>query len=209
MMHRRNAGSSLIAKPRNDRCPAGDGTLLCVDLQFEAPCDGAGQARHDPPAGFLAANVDVAVIAYRTNRWPRRSRPRSSSSKTRFGSRGESGPPPAFAGAGLAGSLPGSPRTAPPAIEHTGGQVSPDQPTNPPIRDPRRHRGHQPIVVDPVGEFCQVAACSASIRRNNVVAPLLEEVEANSESNRDIPNLPGVLGDGAIGGEPAHTGDVQ
>src|SRR5207247_441386 len=43
-----------------------------------------------------------------------------------------------------------------PAIEHSGGQVSPDQPENPPVRDPRCHRGHQPVVVDPVEEFGQV-----------------------------------------------------
>src|SRR5207302_6743129 len=41
---------------------SGDGTLLCVDLQFEAPFDKAGQARHDPSAGLFAADVDVTVI---------------------------------------------------------------------------------------------------------------------------------------------------
>jgi hypothetical protein len=41
---------------------SGDGTLLRVDLQFEAPFDEAGQARHDPPAGLFAADVDVTVI---------------------------------------------------------------------------------------------------------------------------------------------------
>src|SRR5712664_4538722 len=41
---------------------SGDGTLLGVDLQFEAPFDEAGQARHDPPAGLFAADVDVTVI---------------------------------------------------------------------------------------------------------------------------------------------------
>src|SRR6266404_8058507 len=83
--------------------------------------------------------------AYRTNRWPRRSSSRSSSSSTRFESNGESGPP---------GPFPAL--LEQPAIEHSGGQVSPDHPENPPVRDPRCHRGHQPIVVDPVEEFGQV-----------------------------------------------------
>jgi hypothetical protein len=37
-----------------------------------------------------------------------------------------------------------------PAIEHTSRQVSPDEPKNPPIRDPRRYPCHQPVVIDPV-----------------------------------------------------------
>ena len=41
---------------------SGDGTLGCVDLQLEASFDEAGQARHDPPAGPFAADVDVTVI---------------------------------------------------------------------------------------------------------------------------------------------------
>ena len=89
----------------------GVGTLLRADLQFEAPFDEAGQGRRDPPAGLLAADVDVTVI-----------------------------------------------------------------------RVP-----HEPVAAMPK------RAISSS----------------NSESNRNIPNLPGVLGNGAIGGEPAHTGDVQ
>ena len=40
---------------------AGVGTLLRADLQFEAPFDEAGQARHDSPAGLFAADVDVTV----------------------------------------------------------------------------------------------------------------------------------------------------
>ena len=43
-----------------------------------------------------------------------------------------------------------------PVIKHTGPQVSPDEPQNPLIRDPRRHRGHQPVVIDPVKKFGQV-----------------------------------------------------
>src|SRR5207247_981440 len=41
---------------------SGDGTFLRVDLQLEASFDEAGQARHDPPAGLFAADVDVTVI---------------------------------------------------------------------------------------------------------------------------------------------------
>jgi hypothetical protein len=185
----------------------GDGTLLCVDLQFEAPFDGAGQARHDPPARLLAADVDVTVIRVPHEPVAATLKREISSSNTRFESTGESGPPPAFAGAGFAGSAPGSSRTArhrahPPS----GVPESADEPADPRPELPPRH---QPVVVDRLEEFRQVAACAASIRRNNVVAPLLERVEANSESNRNIPNLPGVLGDGAIGGEPAHASDVQ
>jgi len=40
----------------------GDGTLLRVDPQFEAPFDKAGQALHNPPASLFAADVDVTVI---------------------------------------------------------------------------------------------------------------------------------------------------
>src|SRR5215472_15117750 len=43
-----------------------------------------------------------------------------------------------------------------PAIEHPGGQVSPNQPENPSVGDPRRHRGQQPVVIDPVKKFGQV-----------------------------------------------------
>ena len=41
---------------------SGDGTLLRIDLQFEAPFDEAGQARHDPSASLFTADVDVTVI---------------------------------------------------------------------------------------------------------------------------------------------------
>ena len=37
-----------------------------------------------------------------------------------------------------------------PAIEHAGGQVSPDEPENPPIRNPLRHCGKQPVMINPV-----------------------------------------------------------
>jgi hypothetical protein len=41
---------------------SGDGTLLRIDLQFEAAFDEAGQARHDPSASLFTADVDVTVI---------------------------------------------------------------------------------------------------------------------------------------------------
>src|SRR5215813_9810938 len=40
---------------------SGDGTLLRIDLQFEATFDEAGQARHDPSASLCTADVDVTV----------------------------------------------------------------------------------------------------------------------------------------------------
>jgi hypothetical protein len=52
----------------------------------------------------------------------------------------------------LAASLP----DFPPAIEHSGGQISPDEPENPPIRNPLRHCGKQPVVIDLVEKFSQV-----------------------------------------------------
>src|SRR4051794_3551726 len=39
---------------------SGDGTLLRIDLQFGAPLDEAGQARHDPSASLFTADVDVS-----------------------------------------------------------------------------------------------------------------------------------------------------
>src|SRR5260370_40703371 len=100
----REAEERLVLRP-------GVGTLLRVDMQFEAPFDEAGQGRRDPPAGLLAADADVTVI-----------------------------------------------------------------------RVP-----HEPVAAMPK------RAISSS----------------NSESNRNIPNLPGVFGAGAIGGEPPHASDVQ
>jgi hypothetical protein len=126
---------------------SGDSTLLRIDLQFEAPFDEAGQARHDPSAGLFTADVMLQSSAYRTNRWLRRSSSRSSSSSTRFESKGESGSPC---------GVPSPLASKQPAIKHTGRQVSPDEPQNPLIRDPRRHRGHQPVVIDPVKKFGQV-----------------------------------------------------
>src|SRR5947207_2215 len=41
---------------------SGDGTLLRIDLQFEAPFDEAGQACHDPSASLFTADVNVTVI---------------------------------------------------------------------------------------------------------------------------------------------------
>jgi site-specific DNA recombinase len=43
-----------------------------------------------------------------------------------------------------------------PVVEHAHRQVGPDEPEQPPIRDARRHRGDQPVVVDPVEELGQV-----------------------------------------------------
>ena len=40
----------------------GNRTLCRIDLKLETSFDEAGQARHDPPAGLFAADVDVTVI---------------------------------------------------------------------------------------------------------------------------------------------------
>jgi len=90
----------------------GVGTLLRVDMQFEAPFDEAGQGRRDPPAGLLAADLVVTVIRVPHEPAAATLKRAISSSNTRFESTGESGPPPAFAGAGFAGSASGSSRTA-------------------------------------------------------------------------------------------------
>jgi hypothetical protein len=55
-----------------------------------------------------------------------------------------------------------------PAIEHTSRQVSPDEPKNPPIRNPRRYPCHQPVVIDPVKELCQVDIHDKPIAFNDV-----------------------------------------
>src|SRR6516164_6160872 len=125
----------------------GDGTLFRVDLQLETPFDETGQARHDPPASRVAADVDVTVI-----RVPHESVAATLKLAIQLiqdevrEQRRERTP--------LRGPFPA--RLEQPALEHSGGQVSPDQPENPPVRNPRRHRGHQPVVVDLVEELRQV-----------------------------------------------------
>src|SRR5262249_20390834 len=126
---------------------SGDGTLLRIDLQFEAPFDEAGQARHDPSASLCTADVDVTVV--RVPHEPVAATLKLAIQFIQHEVR-EQGrqrtalrcPLPAF--------------FEQPAIKHTGPQVSPDEPQNPLVRDPRRHRGHQPVVIDPVKKFGQV-----------------------------------------------------
>jgi site-specific DNA recombinase len=43
-----------------------------------------------------------------------------------------------------------------PAIEHAGGQVSPDEQKNLPVRNPRCHRGDQPVVINSVENFAKL-----------------------------------------------------
>src|ERR1700686_1074067 len=85
--------------------------------------------------------------AYRTNRWPRRSSSRSNSSSTRFESKGESGPP-----CGVPSLLSSkSPPSSTPAARYPGRRRK-----TPPIRNPLRHCGEQPVMINPVEKFGQV-----------------------------------------------------
>src|SRR6267378_3367883 len=120
---------------------SGDGTLLGVDLQFEAPFDEAGQARHDPLAGVFAADVDVTVI-----RVPHE--PVAATLKLAIQFIQDEVREQGRERTALRGPFPAP--LEQPAIEHTSRQVSPDEPKNPPIRNPRRYPCHQPVVIDPV-----------------------------------------------------------
>src|SRR5947208_2113712 len=120
---------------------SGDGTLRRIDLQFEAPFDEAGQARHDPSASLFTADVDVTVI-----RVPHE--PVAATLKLAIQFIQDEVREQGRERTALRGPFPAP--LEQPAIERSGGQVSPDHPENPPVRDPRCHRGHQPVVVDPV-----------------------------------------------------------
>jgi hypothetical protein len=54
----------------------------------------------------------------------------------------------------LAGPL--SARLEHPVRQHTSGQVASNQSKHPPVGYTHGHRGHQPVVVDPIEEFRQV-----------------------------------------------------
>ena len=43
-----------------------------------------------------------------------------------------------------------------PVVEHTGRQVTPDEPKHSPVGHARCHRGHQSVVIDAVEKFGQV-----------------------------------------------------
>src|SRR3984893_15224558 len=85
--------------------------------------------------------------AYRTNRWPRRSSSRSSSSNTRFESKGGSGPPC---------GVPSLLSSDSPPWDPTAGKIPRNERKTPPIRNPPRHCGKQPVVIYPVEKFGQV-----------------------------------------------------
>jgi site-specific DNA recombinase len=55
-----------------------------------------------------------------------------------------------------------------PAIEHTGRQISPNEPENPPIRNPPRHCGKQPVVIYPVEKFGQVNVYHKPVAFNDI-----------------------------------------
>ncbi len=110
----------------------GDGTLFRVDLQLEASFDEAGQARHDPPAGLFAADVDVTVI-----RVPHE--PVAATLKLAIQFIQHEVREQGRERAALRGPFPTF--LEQPAVEHTGRQISPDEPENPPIRNPPRHCG--------------------------------------------------------------------
>src|SRR5215831_5131416 len=126
---------------------SGDGTLLRVDLKLEAAFDEVGQACHDPSACLFAADIDVTVI--RVPHEPVAAPLKFVIKLIQDEIREQRRKRPA-----LRGPFPAL--LEQPAVEHSSGQVSPDQPENPPVRDPRRHRGHQSVVIDPIEKFGQV-----------------------------------------------------
>src|ERR671920_180707 len=97
--------------------------------------------------------------AYRTNRWPRRSSSRSNSSSTRFDSKGESGPPC---------GTPSRLSSKSPPLSTPDRQVGPDDPEYPAVGDPRRHGGHQSVVVDPVEKFRQIEVYDKVVAFDNI-----------------------------------------
>jgi hypothetical protein len=132
--------SSSIVKPRNDRChgwaTARFSVLICIEAQF----DEAGQARGEPPARpFRCGRRCCSHPQF----GGRDGQARYISFNTRLESKGESGC--------LVRSFPGFQRTARHRAHRRSG--IPDQPENPPVRDPRRNRCHQPVVIDPVKEI--------------------------------------------------------
>src|SRR5438477_1924653 len=124
-----------------------DGALLRVDLQLQTSFDEAGQARHDPLTSLFAADVDVTVI--RVSHKPVAATLELAIQLIQHEVREQGREWTAL-------RRPFSAFLEQSAIEHTGCQVSPNKPENPPIRDPRRHRRHQPVVVDPIEEPGQV-----------------------------------------------------
>src|SRR5690349_18144779 len=127
---RTNAGhwSRFLDRARSRRTEWSGPALFC-------------QARHDPSASLFTAYVDVTVI-----RVPHETVAATLKLAIQFIQHEvrEQG----REWTALRCPLPGF--FEQPAIKHTGPQVSPDEPQNPPVRDPRRHRGHQPVVIDPV-----------------------------------------------------------
>ena len=137
----------------------GDGTLFRIDLQFEAPFDEAGQARHDPPAGLFATDVDVTVI--RVPHEPVAATLKLTIQFIQHEIREQGGER-----AALRGPFPTF--LEQPAIEHTGRQISPNEPENPPIRNPPRHCGKQPVVIYPVEKFGQVNVYHKPVAFNDI-----------------------------------------
>src|SRR3954451_2338332 len=119
----------------------GNSTLLRVDLKLEAPFDEAGQALHDTPAGLFATNVDVAIICVAHE-------PVATTLKFAIQLVQHEVRKQGRERTALRDSLPTC--LEEPVVEHAHRQVGPDEPEQPPIRDARRHRGDQPVVVDPV-----------------------------------------------------------
>src|SRR5215831_15021623 len=124
----------VILDPEAEERPvprSGDGTLLRIDLQFEAPFDEAGQARHDPSASVSDVDVAVIRVPHKTVAATLKLAIQFIQDEVREQGRERTAlrrPFPAL--------------LEQPAIERPGGQVSPDQPEDAPIRDPRRRRGH-------------------------------------------------------------------
>src|SRR4051812_46639232 len=116
-------------------------------MKLEAPFDEAGQALHDTLAGLFAANIDVAIVCVAHE-------PVATTLKFAIQLVQHEVRKQGRERTALRDSLPIC--LEEPVVEHARRQVAPDEPEQPPIRDARRHRGDQPVVVDPVEELGQV-----------------------------------------------------
>jgi len=138
---------------------SGNGTLLRVDLKLEAPFDEAGQALHDPPTGLFSAYVDVTVICVAHE-------PVAAALKLAIQHLQHEIREQRRKRTALRGPFPAV--LEKPVVQHTGRKIAPDEPEQPPVRDTRRHRGHQAIVVHPVEKFGQVNIHDKPIQGNRV-----------------------------------------
>ena len=178
----------------------GDGTLLRVDLKFEASLDEASQARHHAQSGLLAADIDVAIIRITHKPVPTtlklaiqliqhevRQQRRERTTLRR----------PLLAG------------FEQPVRQHASGQVASHQSKHSPVGDARRHASHQPVVIDPVEELRQRTLGSwRTVMPSTPGAPLFRTTARNAASmfsGSQIASISSVVRAGLSGSDLAVT----